>query len=90
MECVPTDSDEVLNVALPLLSVPVPSVVEPFLKVTVPVGVPPLEVTLAVKVTDWPDFDGFREEVTEVEVVACLTVCVSTAEVLPLKSVLPP
>jgi hypothetical protein len=90
MECVPTDRVEVPNVALPLLSVPVPSVVEPFLKVTVPVGVPPLEVTVAVKVTDWPEVDGFREEVTEVEEVACLTVCVSTGEVLPLKSVLPP
>jgi hypothetical protein len=90
MECVPSDSPEVLNVALPLLSVLVPSVVEPFLKVTVPVGVPPLDVTVAVKVTDWPDFDGFREEVTEVEVVALFTVCVSTDEVLPLKSVLPP
>ena len=43
-----------LNVALPLLSVPVPSVVEPFLKVTVPVGVPPDDVTVAVKVTDSP------------------------------------
>ena len=79
-----------LNFALPLLSEPVPSLVEPSLNVTVSVGVPPLDVTVAVKVTDWPDFDGFREEVTEVEVVACLTVCVSTGEVLPLKSVLPP
>jgi len=42
----------VVNVALPALSVPVPSVEEPFLNVTVPVGVPPLEVTVAVKVTD--------------------------------------
>lgn len=90
MECVPTDRDEVLNVALPLLSVTVPSVEEPFLKVTVPAGVPPLEVTAAVKVTDWPDVDGLREEVSEVVVLALLTVCVSTGEVLLAKSVLPP
>lgn len=79
-----------LNVALPLLSVPVPNVVEPFLKVTVPVGVPPLEVTVAVKVTDWPEVDGLREEVSEVELLALLTVWVSAGEVLPAKSVLPP
>ena len=41
IECDPTDSVEVLKVATPLLlSVPVPRVVEPSLKVTVPVGVP--------------------------------------------------
>jgi hypothetical protein len=32
---------------LPALSVPVPSVAAPSLKVTVPVGVPPVEVTVA-------------------------------------------
>lgn len=90
MECVPTVRVEVLNVALPLLRVPVPNVVEPFLKVTVPVGVPPLEVTVAVKVTDLPEVDGLREEVSEVELLALLTVWVSTGEVLPAKSVLPP
>ena len=51
MECVPRANVEVVKVALPLLSVPVPRVVDPSLKVTVPVGVPPLEVTVAVKVT---------------------------------------
>lgn len=39
------------NVALPPLSVPVPRVVELSLKVTVPVGVPPPDVTVAVNVT---------------------------------------
>lgn len=75
---------------MPLLSVAVPSAPEPFLKVTVPVGVPPLDVTVAVNFTEAPNVDGFKEETTEVVLVACLTVCVSTAEVLPLKSVLPP
>src|SRR5437899_4990846 len=42
------------------LKVPTPKLVEPSLKVTVPVAVPaPGEVTLtvAVKVTDWPNTD---------------------------------
>ena len=58
----PNASVEVLNVALPLLSVPEPSVVVPSLKVTVPVGVPPVEVTVAVKVTAAPKVDGFSED----------------------------
>jgi hypothetical protein len=40
-------------------------------KVTVPVGVgPPEEVTVAVKVTDWPNVDGFSDEVILVDAVA--------------------
>lgn len=50
--------------------VPVPNVVTPSMKVTVPLGVPaPDGVTVAVNVTDWPNTDGFREEVTAVVVV---------------------
>ena len=90
IEWLATDKVDVVNVALPLLSVPVPSVVDPSLKVTVPVGVPPLDVTVAVNFTEAPKVDGFSEDVTEVELAAALTVCVSTAEVLPLKLVLPP
>jgi hypothetical protein len=44
-------------------------VVDPSVKVTEPVGVPPDELTVAVKVTDWPKTDGFAEEVTTVAVV---------------------
>ena len=51
MECDPTVSVDVVNIALPPLSVPVPSVVVPSLNVTVPVGVPDVAVTVAVKVT---------------------------------------
>lgn len=50
IECVPPVSAEVLNVACPLPNVPVPRVVEPSLKVTVPVAV--LGVTVAVNMTD--------------------------------------
>ena len=54
IECEPAAKVEVTNVAWALaFRVPVPSVVVPSRKVTVPVGVPvPVEVTFAVKVTD--------------------------------------
>jgi len=53
MLCVATDNEDVVYVAIPLpLRVPVPSVAAPSLNVTVPVGVPPELVTVAVKVTD--------------------------------------
>src|SRR5204863_2199820 len=73
--------------------VPVPRVLAPSLKVTVPVGVPApglLAVTVAVKVTDCPDSDGLAEELTSVAVLAFFTVWVSVLEVLPLKVALPP
>src|SRR2546422_4012720 len=34
-----------------------------------------VEVTVAVKVTPWPDTEGFGEEVTPVEVLALMTTC---------------
>ena len=63
------------------------------MKVTVPVGVPApglTALTVAVKVTDSPNTEGFTDELTEVLVAALLTVCVSVAEVLVLKLPLPP
>jgi hypothetical protein len=53
-----------LKIACPPLSVAVPSVVAPSAKVTVLVGVPdPLVgVTVAVKVTAWPNALGFGDE----------------------------
>jgi hypothetical protein len=57
----------VLNVATPEpFRVPVPRFVPPSIKVTVPVGVPPVPVTVAVNVTDWPAVEGFREELRAV------------------------
>src|SRR6516164_2025800 len=67
----PTDSAEVGNVAIPLLSsVSVPSVVLPSVNVTVPVGVPDPEVglTVAVNVTFCPATDVPADEVTAVVV----------------------
>lgn len=44
-----------------------PSTTPPFLKVTVPVGVPvPVCVIVAVKVTDCPNSEGFTEEASVV------------------------
>src|SRR5215472_7917688 len=79
---------EVVKVAWPLLSVPVPMGVPPSRKVTVPTGVPDPGATadtVAVKVTDWPKTDGFTDEVTVVVVLALLTTCgfVSRFPVLP-------
>jgi len=66
----PTARVEVVIVATPPLSVLVPSVwlVLLSLKVTVPVGVPPLPETVAVNVTDWPTALGFGEPATVVVV----------------------
>jgi hypothetical protein len=49
---------------------------------TVPAGVPALDVTVAVKVTLWPKFDGFAEEVTEVVVEAFEIVRLKDASVV--------
>src|SRR5437773_2330687 len=78
------------------LSAPEPSVLPPSLKVTVPdraaAVVEPggLTVTVAVKVTVWPDTAGLAEEARTVLVAAAFTVCVSAALVLAWKLVLPP
>jgi len=57
--------------------VPVPSVLLPSVNVTVPLGVtvPEFSVTVAVKVTDWPNTDGLDpvEETNDVVVATLLT-----------------
>jgi hypothetical protein len=50
--------------------------------VTVPVGVPPVEVTVAVNVTDCPRSARFRLEVRAVAVGALFTVCCTAEEAL--------
>jgi hypothetical protein len=70
MECDPKAREDVVKVAcapeVPELRVAVPRVVLPSLNVTVPVGVPPDPLTVAVNVTDWPDDAGSAEEAREV------------------------
>jgi len=60
----------VVRVAIPLLIGPVPSVVAPSLKVTVPVAP---DVTVAVKITLAPNVDGFSEETRATVLEALLT-----------------
>jgi hypothetical protein len=92
MECAGglTASEDVLKVAAPEpFSVPVPSVVAPSLNVTVPLGVPApgaTALTVAVNVTDWPETDGFAEEVgVAVVVEAWFTAWETPEELLLLK-----
>ena len=91
----PTARAEVVNVAMPPLSVPVPIGLPPSRNVTVPVEVPAPGVTgetVAVNVTDWPNTDGFTDEVTVVAVSALFTTCGLPVRepVLPLKFPSPP
>jgi hypothetical protein len=88
---VPAARDVVLNVACPeTFSVPVPRVMVPSLNITEPVGTPPLELTVAVKVTDWPSTDGFSDEAIVALVAARFTVCAKGTEVLAAKLEFPP
>jgi len=90
---VPSARAEVVYVATPALNVPVPRVVAPSLKVTVPVGVPePGETaaTVAVKVTDCPKTLGFTLETTLVVLLDWLTTCETALEVEVEKFVSPP
>ena len=75
----PTERVLLANVATPLESVPVPSVVAPSMKVTVPVAVE--GATVAVNVTEAPKVEGFKEDVSVVLVVL-LTICVTVFEEL--------
>ena len=76
MVCGPAARAEVVNVATPPLSVPESIGLPPSRNVTDPVGVPvpgATAATVAVKVTDWPNTEGFWDEVTAVVVLALLT-----------------
>ena len=59
----PTARAVVLNEACPAASTDIfdAHMVAPSVKVTVPVGTPALEVVVEVKVTDWPNAEGFGE-----------------------------
>ena len=77
---------------MPPDKVPVPSDATPSLKVTVPVGVPDagdVAETVAVKVTDCPNTLGLSEGATVVVVAPWLTVCVTGADVLPVRLLSP-
>src|SRR5579859_6731943 len=66
MVWLPKVNVEIEKAATPPLSAPLPMFVPPSKNVTVPVAVP--GVTVAVKVTELPERDGFADETTTVEV----------------------
>jgi hypothetical protein len=71
-ECFPIDSAVTASVAVPPLRLPVPSAVEPSLKVTAPVAV--LGETVAVSVSVCPKLEDVADDVNfvvVVEVAAC-------------------
>jgi len=91
IECAPTAREAVVSVAMPEeSSAPVPRLVAPSRNVTVPVGVPAGELTVAVKVTGWPKTLGFAEEIDATVVAPLFTVCDNADELLGLKFVSPP
>ena len=69
MVWLPVASDAVVKVAMPLVTVTFEAkVVAPSVKVTLPTGVPPGLVTVAVNVTLCPCDAGLEEAVTPVDV----------------------
>lgn len=85
IELEPDGRADVAKVAIPPLRAAVPSVVEPFLNVIVPVGVPLAAVTVAVKVTDCPTVEGFVEEAKVVVLAILFTFWLRFGEVLAAK-----
>src|SRR5260370_18458284 len=82
MECAPTAREAVVSLAMPEeSSVPVPRLVAPSRNVTVPVGMPAGELTVAVKVTGWPKGDGFAEDTRTGVVAGLITVNLAALEV---------
>jgi hypothetical protein len=65
------------------LSATVASGVPPSLKVIVPVGVKPVQVTVAVNVTAWPVVDGSCEDETVTPGPTVETTCVSDDDAGP-------
>jgi hypothetical protein len=87
MECVPVARAVLVKLATPDESVPLPSVVAPSLKVTIPVGANP--VTVAVNETEPLKLDGLALETSPIVLVTVFTVCASVAEVLEALFALP-
>ena len=86
----PTGRAVVVRTAVRPLSGTVPRLVLPFSKVTEPVGVPGCADTVAVRVTDCPNMEGFSEDVNVAVELALPTVWLTAAEVLLAKFASPP
>ena len=91
MTSVPTGSAVVVSVATPLpFNVTVPRVAPPVVKVTVPVGVPDADFTVAVSATLPPATMVVGLAITVVVVAFAVTVTVTGEEVEAAKSVVAP
>lgn len=66
----PSVSAEVEKVATPPVRFTMASIVAPSWKLTLPLGAPPAELTVAVKVTDWFCPEGFGDEESRIEALA--------------------
>src|SRR3979411_1701838 len=89
MEWLPRDRALVVKDALPATSPAEPSVVAPSLNMTMPVAVPTVDETVAVKVTAELKMDGFFDEVTAVDVAPLMVKLADlVASTLPALSVL--
>ena len=84
MESLPTGSVLMLRLANPSTSVAAPIALLLDRKVTVPVGVPYVEVTVAVKVTLPSKIEVFVEALSAMAEVALVMLSDSVAEVLAL------
>ena len=90
MGWIPAVNPVVVNTATPLpFTFTAAICAEPSLKVTVPVGVTPLPVTVAVKTILAPNSEGLALDMSVVVVDADCTVCNSGTEVLAASSVSP-
>jgi hypothetical protein len=79
------DKEVVEKLAAPLDNETVPIVLEPSLNTTLPVGVPAPganALTVALKVTAWPKFEGFGVAVSTDDVDAGCTTSVTGGDVL--------
>lgn len=80
--CVPAANVAVVKLTVPPLKATFARAVAPSVKLTLPSGVPELELTVAVNVTDCPLCDGFNELTRVVWVAAFCTTWFSAGEVL--------
>ena len=92
IEFAPDDSVSAVSVATPSLRFTVPSGSVPLKNSTLPVGVPVpglAALTVAVRVTVWPETGDVGKYVTAVDELACWTVTVTADEVLEVSLLSP-
>ena len=89
MLLLPGRNFDVVYLAEPDVRVAVAKIVMPLRNWTFPVGVPADDETVAVKLTDFPNTEGFMNESSVVVVLALVTTCDNVLDVLPVKLLSP-